>query len=75
MFAMRMRDMNHTKGIKNMTKVLNCTLTSKEVKDKKGKKYTNLYLLTENGTEVQIKLAFFNSKLQYKLVKEIENAK
>lgn len=39
--------------------------------EKKGV-YNNLYIETPNGVRVQVKLAFNNPKLLYKLVCEIE---
>lgn len=62
-----------------MTKVLNCKLTYEENSSKSGRKYRNLYLTTDNGTNVQINVSHHDkkvmAKLTYKLVKEVDNAK
>lgn len=62
-----------------MTQVLNCKLTYDTKTSPSGRKYQNLYLTTENGTSVQIKVSHSSkrvmAKLNYKLVKEIDNAK
>lgn len=48
-------------------------LNLKVSKDKKtGKEYKNLVITTEAGTTFEVKYAFYNSKLAYKVMKEIE---
>lgn len=71
---------SYEKGKSKMSKKNNklerklpCYLSIKVTKGKNGKEYKNLVLTTENGTNVQVELSFYNSKLHYKLEKEIEN--
>lgn len=47
-------------------------LNIKVSKGKNGKEYDNLIITTEKGTTFEVKYAFYNSKLAYKVKKEIE---
>lgn len=51
---------------------MKCELVLKETKNKEGRKFDNLVIITPNGTQFEVKLSFFNSKLLYKVKKEIE---
>lgn len=51
---------------------MKCELIIKQTKDKNGRSYDNLVITTPKGTQFQVKLSFFNSKLLYKIKKEIE---
>lgn len=54
-------------------KKMKVELNLKVSKDKKtGKEYKNLVITTEAGTTFEVKYAFYNSKLSYKVMKEIE---
>lgn len=40
--------------------------------EKNGKKYENMFFKTDSGLKVQVKYAFYNPKLAYRVKKEIE---
>lgn len=54
------------------TKNMKCEIEIVKCKGKDNKVYDNLYLTTPKGIRVQVKLAFYNIKLAYKIKKEIE---